>query len=70
MEDLLWDASRETEGGRAFAVTAVEEWNKVPIKITSSQNSKLFKKNYVNYLKESCIGLDLFPISFLKSILF
>ena len=55
--------SRETEGGRTFAVAAVKEWNKLPIKIRSSQNVKIFKKNYVNYLKESYIGLDHFSIS-------
>ena len=37
--------SRETEGGRTFAVAAVKEWNKLPINIRSSQNVKLFKKN-------------------------
>ena len=55
--------SRETEGGRTFAVAAVKEWNKLPINIRSSQNVKLFKKKYVNYLKEAYIGLDHFSIS-------
>ena len=55
--------SRETEGGRTFAVAAVKEWNKFPINIRSSQNVKLFKKKYVNYLKEAYIGLDHFSIS-------
>ena len=55
--------SRETEGGRTFAVAAVKEWNKHPINIRSSQNVKLFKKKYVNYLKEAYIGLDHFSIS-------
>ena len=44
--------SCKTEGGRTFAVAAVKEWKKVPIKIRSSQNVKLFKKNYLNYLEE------------------
>ncbi len=55
--------SCKTEGGRTFAVTAVKEWNKLPINIRSSQNVKLFINNYVNYLKESYVGLDHFSIS-------
>ena len=54
--------SRETEGGKTFAVVEVKEWSKVPNKTRSSQNVKLFKKNYVNYLKKSYIGLDHFSI--------
>ncbi len=49
-----------------FAVMAVKEWNKLPTNIRSSQNVKLFKNNYVNYLKESYVGLDHFSIPLVK----
>ena len=38
----------ETEGGRAFTVTALKEWNKFPINKRSSQSVKDFEKNFAN----------------------
>ena len=62
--------SRETEGGRTFAVAAVKEWNKLPINIRSSQNVKPFKQNYVNYFKDSCTRQDSAIFLFLQSFYF
>ena len=54
---------RKTEGGKTFLASTIKLWNTLPIEIRRSNSINVFKRQYLNLLKDQYKDLDHFSIS-------
>ena len=52
---LVASFKRSTEGGRAFAVRATKEWNKLSVDIKQSTSAKSFKRSLFKIILDNQI---------------